>query len=468
MVRAASRTCLSRAVEVALRCMTSLFQCGRLWACVLMVPTAVVGFAAQIPTGQVLEKVACTDNPAQTYALYLPTNFSGDREWPVLFCFDPGARGKAPVERFQAAAEKFGWIVAGSNNSRNGPREANAAAISAMLKDVSRHLPIDRKRLYSAGLSGGARVASQLAVGGMVHGVIACSAGFAGSETPAKVPFLFFGTAGETDFNYPELRRVDRDLDDRRAAHRVVVFDGGHEWLPAALAVEAFAWFELQAMRVGAKEKNFAWIQELYGVRTGAVPAGPPLERYRALKSIAADFSGLQDVTGIQKNVTDLAASRDVRDALKAERVAERNEEALREKLISAAVEGFAASVRKTILDLQAKAQPGNPERAMAVRVLQGVAASCGEAAREAMRTQDYHAAAPLLEMATLLRPERAQNHFELARARAQLGEKKKAIEALQQAVAAGFKDAARVEEEKAFDKIRSDPAFVAAIASLR
>src|SRR3954464_15475156 len=108
---------------------------------------------AEIPKGHVLEKVACAADPSQTYALYIPTNFDAARTWPVLFCFDPGARGKAPVERFQAAAEKFGWLVAGSNNSRNGPWENNATAINAMVTDVDHHLPIDRKRIYVAGLS---------------------------------------------------------------------------------------------------------------------------------------------------------------------------------------------------------------------------------------------------------------------------------------------------------------------------
>src|ERR1043166_4119416 len=91
--------------------------------------------SAEIPKGRILEKVACAADPDQTYALYIPTSFDPSRRWPILFCFDPGARGKAPVERFQAAAEKFGWLVAGSNNSRNGPWEVNAAAISAMMTD---------------------------------------------------------------------------------------------------------------------------------------------------------------------------------------------------------------------------------------------------------------------------------------------------------------------------------------------
>ena len=72
-----------------------------------------------------------------------------------------------------------------------------------------------------------------------------------------------------------------------------------------------------------------------------------------------------------------------------------------------------------------------------------------------------------LLEAVVLLRPERAQGYFDLARARAFLGEKKRALAALQQALAAGFKDRARIEGEKAFEKWRGDPELAALLAGL-
>jgi tetratricopeptide (TPR) repeat protein len=192
------------------------------------------------------------------------------------------------------------------------------------------------------------------------------------------------------------------------------------------------------------------------------------VENHRALKSIVADFKGLTDTAALEKKIAEIAASRELRDALKAERAVERSEESLSEKLLSAVSDGFVGSVRKTVLELQGKAQSTGPDRAMAVRVLQGVASTCSDLAREALRNQDYDNAASLLEMVVLLRPERAQSHFDLARARAQLGDKKRAIAALKQAVAAGFKDPARVREEKAFDRMREDPAFVAVVSAIQ
>lgn len=421
--------------------------------------------AAEIPRGRILETVACASDPTQTYALYIPTGFDPAKKTPVLFCFDPGARGRAPVERFQAAAEKFGWLVAGSNNSRNGPWEANAKAISAMVGDLNRHLPIDAKRIYVTGLSGGARVACQVALGGLAQGVIACSAAFSGGETPSKLPFAFFGTAGVTDFNYRELRRVERDLDGAKSPHRVVIFDGGHEWLPPALALEAVTWLELQAMKAGTRPRDEAWLAAEFAARRAAVPATPEIEEWRALKSLATDFKGLAETAEIEKRVTALAASPAVRAAQKAERARERTEDGIMDELTAAIGDGYESAVKKIVAELKAKTDPA--DRVMATRVLQGAASACGELAREALRQQDYAAAAPILEMGLLLRPGRAQTYYDLARSRAALGERAKAVAALREAVAAGFKDKARLESEKAFDKVRKAPEFAAVVAGL-
>jgi len=64
-------------------------------------------FDAQAARGTVVNKLACLDNPAQSYSLYLPSNYSPDRRWPMLYAFDPFARGKTAVEVYQAVAKEF-------------------------------------------------------------------------------------------------------------------------------------------------------------------------------------------------------------------------------------------------------------------------------------------------------------------------------------------------------------------------
>ena len=427
-------------------------------ACAVLAPAA-----DELPRGRVIDKIDCRKTPDQGYALYLPAGYDAARRWPVLLCFDPGARGRVPVERFSAAAEKFGWVVAGSLNSRNGPWPANAAAITAMVQDLAARLALDDRRVYAAGLSGGARVACQLAAGGqLVRGVIACSAGFPGSQVPDEVPFVFFGTTGLEDFNYNELRAVDRALDGRKSPHRVVVFAGGHEWLPAPLAEEAIAWLELQAIRAGTRPRDDAFVAAQFAGRRADVPAQPVEENFRALKSLAADFKGLADTGELEKQVAALAASRAVRAALKAERALGEREDELASELFRLADDESLKAMQKEAAALrgQADAPADSPGRRMARRVIAGIGIGGRESVRALLDQREFGAAAARLELIAAVRPDRAQTFFDLARARALAGDGKRALAALQQAVALGFKDGARLAGEPAFERLRHDPKF--------
>src|SRR5262249_7653761 len=81
---------------------------------------ALAGQASALTAGAIIDRVVCHADATQSYALYLPTGYTPKKQWPITYCFDPAARGRVPVERLKAAAEKYGFIVAGSNNSRNG------------------------------------------------------------------------------------------------------------------------------------------------------------------------------------------------------------------------------------------------------------------------------------------------------------------------------------------------------------
>ena len=140
----------------------------------------------EIPKGRVVERVVCSGDKSQSYALYLPAAYSREHAWPILYCLDPAARGRVPVERFQKAAEQAGFIVAGSNNSRNGSLDVAREAIRWLLADTHERFAIDDARTYAAGFSGGARLALAWAGNGRIAGVIACGAGFGFSDPESK------------------------------------------------------------------------------------------------------------------------------------------------------------------------------------------------------------------------------------------------------------------------------------------
>src|SRR5262249_23557865 len=169
--------------------------------------------------GQVIPSLVCLEDPSQSYALYLPSHYSRDRAWPVIYAFDPFARGKTAVEVYKDAAEKYGYIVVGSNNSKNGPGAIQLGAAQAVWADTHRRFSIDKNRVYTTGLSGGARVATSVALYCTtceIAGVIGIGAGYPtmpGVKSPANDHFLYFGIVGAADLNYPELMLLRKKKD---------------------------------------------------------------------------------------------------------------------------------------------------------------------------------------------------------------------------------------------------------------
>jgi hypothetical protein len=200
-----------------------------------------------LPVGQVVECLVSLRDPAQSYALYLPSGYVTGKRWPILYAFDPRGRGVNPVLLFREAAETHGWIVVGSNNSRNGPWKDIVDAVWAVWEDTHARLRIDDARVYAAGFSGGARVASGLGriLSIRPAGVIASGAGLAEWLGPGDIAGIpWFGTAGQKDFNLKEMRALESDLKRLNSPCLLRVFAGGHNWPPAALALEAADWLE--------------------------------------------------------------------------------------------------------------------------------------------------------------------------------------------------------------------------------
>lgn len=438
--------------------------------CLLFVALTLAGFAEPATPGAITDRVVCAADANQAYAVYVPSQYTAARRWPVIFCFDPGARGRTPVERLQAVAEKYGYIVAGSLTSRNGPWADNAVAIQAMVRDIETHYAIDAKRVYTAGLSGGARVATSVALTGMAQGAIACSAGFPDSENvPGKVPFAFFGTAGTEDFNNPELRRLDRELADRRAIHRLVIFQGSHEWAPVSLLTAGVEWLELQAMRAGTRPKDETFIAAQFAARQAELPAAPGLDRWRALQSLVADFGGLADTAALEKETKALGASGAVKDALKAERTIADEETRWANRLADTAAYGKTAKQNlATELRTLADATEDTPKRAMARRVIASYGMMVREGVRSFFTTHEYNEAANMLELAVALHPGQSRTLFDLARAQAGSGDRKDALVTLALAADAGLADATRVESDPLIAKLRTDPKYPEILAKIR
>jgi len=112
----------------------------------ILSPLQGIGRGQEPAPGRIAENVPCREDASQRYAVYLPSGYSRDRTWPIIYAFDAGARGVLPVQRFQDAAERYGYIVVGSHTSRNGPVALANAALRGMLDDTTSRFAVNPRR----------------------------------------------------------------------------------------------------------------------------------------------------------------------------------------------------------------------------------------------------------------------------------------------------------------------------------
>ncbi len=430
-------------------------------------------------TGVVISKVSCATQAEQSYALYLPSHYTREKRWPIVYAFDPGARGNVPVELMKDAAERYGYIVAGSNNSQNGPWKASSEAAQAMFQDTHARLSIDDKLVYFAGFSGGARVAASLAQAcKCAAGVLMNSAGFSSSLPPvAGANFSVFGTAGAFDFNYGEVVNLDAKLATLHYAHAFSEFDGSHEWAPASIMDEALAWFRLIAMKQDREPRDMAFVKEQAAEvekRAKAFEAaGDSYDSWKEYRQAAETFDGLGDATPFRERAAALEKEKAVRDGAKREQ-----QEFEEQSTLSADIESGLGSLRqyanRSEVRLQVEDQiyqlrnrtehEKNPQKLRVERrALSGIFVGAMEAGEERLDAKDVSAARAYLELASDADPDSVWALRQVAVARALDNDRKGAFESLRRAKEKS-KDptafSAWIKDEAAFAKFRDTPEF--------
>ena len=427
--------------------------------------------------GQINDTVKCLDDPSQTYALYLPSYFAPDRKWPVVYLFEPAARGALPLHNFKEAAEKYGYIVLCSNNSRNGPWEPMIEAANAMLKDSQRRFPVNTDRIYFGGFSGGSRAASVMAV--LVEktaGVIACGAGLSQDPRfqPVKNPgFSYVAIVGNTDMNYLEMHHLQAELTTLDIPHKLIVFDGTHEWPPSGAIVEAFDWLELQAMKKGFIPVNDSLINSLFNKTMSQAredeSSGKEYEALQIYQAMVPDFDGLRDVTAIRDKITRLNAMKSVQKAIKenddlADK--ERKQQILcwnaidnnvNNRLDSASVEWWKNEIR--YIDILTRSSD-SAKAWMGQRLRQIILYSCGKQASDNARNFQYQKAINGFRILSITVPSEVYPFFELAKQYAITNRPEEALENLQKAMYNGLSDTLKVTGEPAFNDLKNDKRF--------
>lgn len=434
----------------------------------------------ELPRGEIIEKVICKDKPDQSYALYLPTTYSRDKEWPILFAFDPGAVGKRPVELFKPAAEKYGYIVVGSNNSKNGPYYIVDQAIFAMWKDTRERFTVDSRRIYATGFSGGARVASRFhdKTGKSCAGIIACGAGVAEDfgDLGSLKPAAWYGIIGLADFNYYELLDLETAFDHTTIIHQVDVIDAEHRWPPEEALTRAAAWMEINAIKNNTRPKDDALAQAIYQETltrannlelSGNIPFA--VGAYDWAQRL---FNGLLDTSYAEKKKAQLSESKAYKKFLEDENIRSQTTskyiktlgrvfnliENSQKKRVS--LEEIFQELQLPDLQKQAKQKKDIFNSSFAFRVMAGLSNTIYGKGSEYFRGADYEKAILCFGVSAYVEERTYYSAYNLACSYALNKQAKPAIKALELAVKRGLNNPAQLDNDKDLDFIRNEKGY--------
>lgn len=206
-------------------------------------------------------------NETENFSLYLPTAFSSEKKWPVLFVFDVEGKGRQAMGMFKESAEKLGYILASSNQVHDSlSTSKNILIASRMIGRALAVLPIDDNRVYTAGFSKGAGLASviPLFVSG-ITGVISCGSAMRTTELLNwENNFHFIGIVGREDYNYKEMIRFQETLNKMKFPNQLLKFDKGHQWPNPEKIEEALRIFTLSAMKKGWVANDSVCVKKSY------------------------------------------------------------------------------------------------------------------------------------------------------------------------------------------------------------
>ena len=438
-----------------------------------------------ISSGKIIDSVKCCKHPSFSYAIYLPSKYNKQSKWPVIYIFDPAARGSSGVQCFMQAAEKYGYILACSNNSRNGDMKLSIEAAYNMFEDVELRFSLDFRRIYTSGFSGGSRVASFIALNSeKIAGVIGCGAGFPALDFSLITNFKSFsyvGIVGFKDMNYHEMLDLEKEITKLGATTVILRFDGGHRKPDADIVDIAVGWIQLQAMHKGFLPENDTLLNSLFEKWNLSLKEFKTQKDWASAanyyKYLIEYFPTFSNTLHYKEKLDSLITSKYYKKALR-EWENSRTEEIASIALLMNSSKDIieAESVPDSIMhqwntriaNLRSLTSAKNIQvQRMAARVLNMLWISGNMQTTNMFESKQYAKAITAIQLTLAIEPENCYTYYQLACAYAYNKEFKKSVKFLKKTVELGFKNKKAIENEAAFVPLRNDKLFQSIIAKL-
>ena len=428
--------------------------------------------------GVIYESINVKNTENETFAIYIPQSFNPSELSAIVFVFSPSGNGKSGIKPFVKAAEEYNYLLVSSNNSRNGiPYDTIFGFLDRLFDHIFSTFSIDPKQIYTAGFSGGSRLANTVAVlSKRIAGVIACGAGF--SRFPGHVPtnekYSYVGLVGDKDMNYLEMINNIEWFNKSGIENELMFFSGNHRWPPSDQIVRAFDWLELQAYKKGIRDQNINKVNAAYqkNYKEADSLKKDGLDYFSAieLERIVRNYDKILSLDSVRLKLKALKKSKAYKSQSKIQKSVKEEEE----KTVQKFIDRIDASLKKEkvvfdsvwwkkeLADYHKKYSDLDNVylKNMKERIDYYLFAVAFERSTGYIVIEDYEKALYYDQMYAFLQPKRGFAYFRLARDYAFLEDKTNFILNLEKAIQLGFSNKERIRRTKAFEIYLEDETF--------
>ena len=267
--------------------------------------------------GVVMDSLPIRDSVASQLKLYLPGDFETNRTWPLLFICDQDGKALQALRYLTGAADKNGYILAATDALHDSIPLANKVImINSGIQKLREYLPLDAKRVYTAGYDLGGQLAALVpSLIPPVQGVLSIGSNLPGAELiNDKGAFDFVGIMGRADYQYLSMGDIEAFLDQKKIPNHVLYHESGHEWPESRYLDLGLQFLSLMAMKEGNAQKDTAYIRSSYqgyqGYVLGLESRGDFLLALDQVEEGIALYDGLVDTDWLKERRREIRRNR--------------------------------------------------------------------------------------------------------------------------------------------------------------
>ncbi len=387
---------------------------------------------------------------SQSYILYLPPGYSDNGTFPVIFAFDSHGNGKKIASWLRPAARRYGYVIAASNSFRNNVPNLGQI-LDNLQNDVFRRLNVDKTRLYTAGFSGGGRIATYWAAADKrFKGAASLSAGLSMSLIN-NIGFGVILFAGKRDFNYNEIIKNSPQIAQNNGIPlQIVVFDGGHEYPPRNYSQYAVLWFEVNAVRQGLKKKTSRLVKQVQNFTDSLIANARTIDEKIAAYQTAVNYlDGLKNTKHYAQKLAQLQQSEEYREYLQKTQKINNLEAYLQQQYLKALQTQSLQWWQREIqaINEKIKTETDPDYRALYYRLKAYISIVCFSLSRDLLQSGQIEQAGRIIKIYELDDPQNPDVYFYKAALYAIQNKPGQAVEQYKKALELGFNDYQRLNQ---------------------